>query len=203
MAGSREEQRHGTATRVLTAARELFRSRGFARTTVRDIAAACGVSTGTVMSVGDKNALLVASFDGLIAELHEDRASDALLPAGGDVEDRIVALFEPFLELFAADPALVRSYGAILVSGDHRSVVFTELSGVLVREIAAQLREATHGAVQNGDAPDFRTIAESIYFAYIGRLFTWSPEHDADLEELRRSMRGIVAAICRGGGNPR
>ena len=45
--------------RVRSAAGELFRTRGFDATSVRDIAAAAGVSVGTVALAGDKATLFL------------------------------------------------------------------------------------------------------------------------------------------------
>jgi AcrR family transcriptional regulator len=64
--GLRERRSQLTREEVLTAARRLFAERGYARTSVRDIAAAAGVSPQTVYdSVGSKSAL-VARLNDLI-----------------------------------------------------------------------------------------------------------------------------------------
>lgn len=187
MSSLREAQRRKTETQVLAAATVLFRTRGFALTTVRDIAHAAGVSVGTVMSVGDKDALLVASFDNRIEQVHRSRAGSEGTPTG-DVVEQIAALIEPFAELFTAEPGLARTYGSVLVAGATESGTFTELASALVGEIET--------ALQAADARDARALAESIYFAYIGRLFTWPPNQDQDPDHLKRSLKRIVAAIC-------
>lgn len=188
MGSVREAQRRKTEARVLAAATELFRTSGFALTTVRDIANAAGVSAGTVMSVGDKDALLVASFDQRIEQVHRARAGRQVTPTDGVVE-QITALIEPFAELFTADPGLARRYGSVLVTGETESDTFTELASALIGEIEIVLRGA--------GLPDTRPLAESIYFAYIGRLFTWPPDQDQDPNQLKRSLKHIVAAICQ------
>ena len=52
--GQRERER-----RVKAVAFQLFVTRGYAGTSVRDIAGAAGVSTGTVRNVGDKASLFL------------------------------------------------------------------------------------------------------------------------------------------------
>ncbi|MFJ2620178.1 TetR/AcrR family transcriptional regulator [Glutamicibacter sp. NPDC087344] len=188
MGSVREAQKRETEARVLTVADELFRTRGFTVTTIRDIATAAGVSTGTVMSAGDKNALLVASFDQRIEEIHQGRAECRAESASGAIE-QIAELVEPFAELFTADPQLARVYGSILVAGETASSTFTELADTLINEVEAVLVRAQ---VQVA-----RPLAESIYFAYIGRLFTWTPQDDHNTEQLKRSLKGIIAAICQ------
>lgn len=173
---------------VLIGADELFRTKGFAATTVRDIAATCGVSVGTVMSVGDKEALLVAAFDQRIAQIHASRP----VPEHGSTlaREALLELLDPFLELFTAHPSLSRAYGAILVSGKHESTVFTELAGALRNEISRVLRST--GLSETRAA----SLAESIYFAYIGRLFTWTGDESEDAAELRGDLRRLISAIC-------
>jgi AcrR family transcriptional regulator len=60
----REEQAARTRARILDAAAELFLERGYARTTMRDVAAAAGVARDTVHAVfGGKPRLLTALID--------------------------------------------------------------------------------------------------------------------------------------------
>jgi len=59
----RAQQAAQTRARVLDAARELFSERGFAATTMPEIARRAGVSTETVQSHGPKIALLKAALD--------------------------------------------------------------------------------------------------------------------------------------------
>src|SRR3954451_4799751 len=55
----RERQARQTQEEILQAARRLFAERGYARTTVRDVAEAAGVSAQTVYdSIGSKQALV-------------------------------------------------------------------------------------------------------------------------------------------------
>ena len=56
---TRREAKEASAARVIAAATELFTSQGYAATTVPLIAAAAGVSVGTVAGVGSKDALFL------------------------------------------------------------------------------------------------------------------------------------------------
>lgn len=190
MATTRDQRRLGTAEAVLKAAGELFFARGFSRTTVRDIAESCGVSVGTVMAVGDKSALLVAVMDDRIRRVHAERRGRARTGGGRACADEIVAQLDPFVSLFARHPNLARHYAAILVGGDHRSVVFTELAAMLIEEIATILSSS-------GGVPERRAaaLAEAVYFAYIGRLFTVQPDDGPDADRLRADLRRNITAI--------
>lgn len=166
---SRAEQRAATRARVLASAERLFREQGFAATTVRQIAADAEVSTGTVMAVGDKDALLVAIFDGWIAAVHAGRSGAGDLPAGPALDpdaavQTVLALVEPFITYFELDRELSREYAAIIVRGSHESEVFLNLAVALISELEAVLSRTALGAAGAGGA------ALTVYYAYLGIL---------------------------------
>lgn len=190
MVTNRERQRLETAATVLAAADVLFLTRGFAQTTIREVAEACGVSVGTVMAVGDKDALLVAVLDERIRQVHTQRSVSRGADDGLDHVERISRRLEPFVTLFTSHPTLAREYASILVGGKHSSVVFTKLAALLIQEIAGIL-------IASGRTTEERaaTTAEAVYFAYIGRLFTWPTDADQDADHLRHELRRLIAII--------
>lgn len=179
MAGMREAARRETEARVLAAADTLFRERGFADTTIRDIATAAGVSAGTVIAVGDKGALLIAIFDRLIAEEHRKR--QRIVPAGPTVE-QIMSLLDPFIELFTGRAALARAYASLLVAGNHTSTVFTELAATLISEFRETL------------GTDDDALATAIHRVYLGTLFVWAASGSDDASVMRADLRHALMA---------
>lgn len=182
-----------TTDLVLRAAGSLFFTRGYTETTVRDIAASAGVSVGRVMSVGDKDSLLVATFDDRIRTIHLERSASTVSSSSDPIAD-VYGLFAPFVDLFTEHPIASRRYASILVAGRHRSAVFTELADMIVDEIAAALshhRDAIGGSVAVPPA----TLARTVYFAYLGLLFTWNPEDDDRPEALESALRGLVSTF--------
>lgn len=171
MATARTRSKLATRTRVLAAAEHRFRTVGFTGTTVRDIAADCDVSIGTVIATGDKRSLLVQVFDSLISS--EQLGSE---PGQGDStardtapEDALLSLVQPYIALFRSEPDLAREYASILVSGAHESILFGELSGRLISDFAEVLaREPRCSGPLAGD------LARTLYSAYVGTLFIWS-----------------------------
>lgn len=188
---SRDKQRQETVTQILDSASTLFRAQGFSNTTIRNIAADCNVSVGSVMSVGDKNTLLVASFDQLIKEIHSQRYLQTAIAIDSPADQLITNLFVPFVELFLTHPQLARIYGSILVAGEHESIVFTELSSTLIDEITSVLSTT----ICPNQAQAFE-LAESIYFAYIGRLFTWPQTATSNDRQPIQDLQKIVGTIC-------
>ncbi|MEU7020656.1 TetR/AcrR family transcriptional regulator [Streptomyces sp. NPDC046203] len=200
---SRAAKREATRQKVLAAAERLFHEQGFGATTVRQIAAEAAVSTGTVMSVGDKEALLVAIFDHWIDDVHRARSATgagtdtgapaAGPPAPGDPVEAAMALFEPFIRYFAQDRELSREYAAVIVRGQRESVIFQNLALSLITEIEAVLTPPGRPAADAGPG------ARVVYFAYLGLLMTFAngalDEHDA-----RDRLREVIEfAIAREG----
>ncbi|MFG2595169.1 TetR/AcrR family transcriptional regulator [Streptomyces sp. NPDC048462] len=168
---SRVAQREATRLKVLSSAERLFREQGFGSSTIRQIATDAGVSTGTVMSVGDKDALLVAIFDTWIAAVHHGREAEhgpgGMTPLSpGAAAGAVLDLVEPFISYFALDLELSRQYAAVIVRGTHESEIFQTLAGALIAELEALLARTPLTAT--GAAGGARTL----YFAYLGILMT-------------------------------
>ncbi|SMG44745.1 TetR/AcrR family transcriptional regulator [Agreia pratensis] len=189
MPPSRAELRQATQERVLTAADSLFRERGFDATTIRDIAEASGVSVGSVMASGDKNALLVRVFDSLIEKGHAQPPT--VVGRGDSCADGILNLVRPFVALFTSRQDLSRMYASIQASGKEPSPLFTRLAALLVEEIGATI--SAHGCT---DPAAIAGTAQAIYFAYIGTLFSRSAQQTIDESELLASLRDTFTSIC-------
>lgn len=194
MAPTRVEQRRMTQTRVVEAAADLFLARGFDATTIRDIAEASGVSTGTVMAVGDKRALLVRFFDAHVETEHRDRraAGASAQDAAGTCAERLLDLVRPYIGLFTGRQDLARTYASILVSGQHSSTLLTDLAARLIEDLRLAI---THrGCTPDAVAP---ATARGLYAAYVGVLFSWSARSSADPLEIENELRDVFTALCR------
>src|SRR4051794_31927704 len=94
---SRAQAREANRGKDLRAAESLFVRQGFAPTTIRQIAEDAAVSVGTVMSVTDKNGLLVAIFDQRIVNVGPS-PSEPQIPH--DPAAEIVEILGGFVRLF-------------------------------------------------------------------------------------------------------
>ncbi|MBM7795712.1 TetR/AcrR family transcriptional regulator [Pseudoglutamicibacter cumminsii] len=190
MPRSRNETRQATRRAVLKATSRLFGERGFASTTIREIAQEAGVSVGTVMAAGDKEALLVELFDDLIDQRQQHIDSldlDTSEPCG----DSAISIVEPFVALFEERRELARTYASVLVRGRHTSVVFTDLARRLI-DVFEQLITA-HGCTSRADT---HRRAEALHSAYIGNLFIWASTTEQSGADLLTQLRKVFTAIC-------
>ncbi len=155
----RQEQARRTRVQVLDAATRCFVERGYAATTMRDVAAEAGVSVPTVFAQGGKAALLLACVDRALVGTDEDRAVRELGPfadllAAPDRAGRLAALrrlareaapgSRPMQDVFAdaaaADPDVRASYEEY----ERRRRADTEaLLGVFAPDLRADLDLAT------------------------------------------------------------
>ncbi|GAB3317287.1 TetR family transcriptional regulator [Geodermatophilus aquaeductus] len=127
----RQEQARRTRVQVLDAATRCFVERGYAATTMREIAAAAGVSVPTVFAQGGKAALLLACVDRALVGSDEDRPVRELGPfaellTAADRPARLAALHrlasesaagtlemqDVFAAAAAADPEVAAPYAA-------------------------------------------------------------------------------------------
>lgn len=173
---------------MLSSAERLFRDQGFGATTIRQIASDAGVSAGTVMAVGDKDALLVAIFDGWITAVHDLREAPTTrrrLSRSAALTEAL-ELFEPFVAYFSGDEDLAREYAAIITRGRHPSAIFQGLGERLTREVQVVLERAR--------APRPASGARAVYLAYLGVLMTAS--HGAvSTEQARAQLEDVITFV--------
>lgn len=191
---SRVAKREATRRKVLSSAEKLFREQGFGASTIRQIATDAEVSTGTVMSVGDKDTLLIAIFDTWIATVHHNREGQheqgevtALSPTAA--VEQVMNLVEPFITYFALDLDLSREYAAVIVRGTHDSDVFRALARALLTELESLLARTQLTATAAGGG------ARTTYFAYLGILMTvgnGALDQQAAIAQFQEVVRFVV-----------
>jgi AcrR family transcriptional regulator len=97
-----------TATRILNAALELFRTKGFDQTTMREIAAAAGVATGAAYHhFASKDAMVLAFYQRSCDEMQP--LLEVALDGTRGLDQRLSALIRTKLEYFAANRAVLKA----------------------------------------------------------------------------------------------
>ncbi|MEU7185990.1 TetR/AcrR family transcriptional regulator [Streptomyces sp. NPDC045369] len=161
---TRAEQKRRTDARITDAAARLFTEQGFQGTTVRQIAAAAGVSVGAVMAVGDKESLLSLVYDRAIA------ARVPAPPTAGSTTSAVDYLshyFAPFLDLFTENEELARAYFRALTRGRPENAANAAL-GTLRTLTESNLTTAmVNAGTQDAHA---RLGAQVMFASYLGEL---------------------------------
>ena len=182
--GSRSSGRQDRRDAVHRAAGELFRLRGFEATTVRQIAERAGVSTGTVMSFGDKAALLL----GVITD-----AIDDLMPrsvgTGEPAATLVWRCFEPYFAFYGANPELSRPYATILLGSNDRDFpALGSQAATFNAFLARQIRAASTDVAE----AEAEATATALFAVYIFALVLWV-SGSADLERATALLRTQIA----------
>jgi AcrR family transcriptional regulator len=102
-AASEETRRH-----ILDTALGLFRERGFEETTMRDIAAAAGLSLGAAYYYFNGKEAIVAAYYDYVQQEHLARAREAFA-RGGDLRERLRAALHVKIDIMQHDRRLLRA----------------------------------------------------------------------------------------------
>jgi AcrR family transcriptional regulator len=98
-----------TERKILDAALNMFRTKGFDETTMRDIASAAGVATGAAYYYyPSKDAIVLAFYQRSCVEM-QPRIENAVAKSAGNLEDRLKALIRAKLEYFAPYRGVLRA----------------------------------------------------------------------------------------------
>jgi AcrR family transcriptional regulator len=170
-----------TRDEILLAARRLFAERGYARTSVRDIAHAAGVSPQTVYdSVGSKQALVAALNDlidreagigAIVQRLSETDNPQELATASARITRAILEHCEDIVHALVTGAAAEPELAAVLAEGQRRHVAGT-------RQIVDRLREldALSDADPDAAAGTLAAVTDVRFALVLQESYGWSPE---------------------------
>ncbi len=193
--GRAERNKRDKHERLIRAARELFRTKGFEATTTSEIAEAADVAKGTLFfHAKSKEALLVMMF--------QEEVGDAIERAFAEVPDapfldQLVLVFEVMLRQNLRDVGLARIFVKELafVSGERHGIdlvmagLFEKLSALIERakdndEVAMEVDSALLG---------YNLFA--LYFVF---LMLWLGSGAQSPEQRRPSLRQMLELQLRG-----
>ena len=190
--GTRQQAGEQRQSMVRSAAGELFRTRGFDATSVRDIAAAAGVSVGTVALAGDKATLFLdvmeenafALVGGALKRLSGEPVGTTTLAA------EIWGVFEPSLTRIADNPELTRAYliAYLRTDGTHAN------SAGQIDAICAGLaaRCVKHSGGEPG-LPEALLVASAIYAVFFSATFALA----VGVGSAGEGLRDLITAQTR------
>ena len=97
-----------TRRQILDTALALFRERGFEETTIRDVAAAAGLSLGAAYYYFKSKEAIVAAYYDYVQREHAQRARTTF-EAGGDLRTRLRAVLHTKIDIMQEDRRLLRA----------------------------------------------------------------------------------------------
>ena len=194
--GTRQQGGKQRQSKVRSAAGELFRTRGFDATSVRDIAAAAGVSVGTVALAGDKATLFLdvmeenafALVGGALERLNGEPVGTNLTLAA-----EIWGVFEPSLTRVAENPELTRAYLIAYLRADGAHATSAGQVDVICAGLAARCVE--HSGGEPG-ASEALLAASAIYAVFFTATFALAVGVGS-AAEMAQGLRDLIIAQTR------
>lgn len=189
----RAQQVLATRAALVAAGREMFGSRGFAATSVDEVAAQAGVTTGALYHhFATKTELFAAVFE----QLHEEQLVDAARASTrvtGQV-DRLLKAFESFLDaMLVPDVARILVLDGPAVLGLER---FTELDE---RYAFVGIVDALDSACSSGElrTRDPETLARMLLGSLTrgGMLIANATDQRRTRDAVARTLRELVAGL--------
>lgn len=178
-----------TRARILEVALEMFRERGFEKTTMRDVAGAAGVALGsTYYYFASKEAIVAAYYD-YVQEEHRVRA-EAAFPEARDFRGRLGIAFHTKLDILAGDRRLLVALFRYGGDPEHALSWFGP-AGRRQREESMAVFEAALG---NERMPaDMRALAPLLFWTlHMGVTLYSLYDTSPDLARTRRLTDGAL-----------
>lgn len=185
-----------TSRRILEAALELFRTAGFEKTTMRDIASRAGVATGAAYYYFDsKDAIVMAFYRNAADEMGPLLA--ASLEKSQGLAQRLRGLIQVKLDHFEPNRTVLR---ALLRGGadpDYPLSPFSQATKEIRDADIACFRAALEGTRVPRDLDPHLSLL--LWFFQMGIIYFWvidkSPGQSRTAQLLDLSVRAIVALI--------
>lgn len=196
--GRAERNKRDKRERLIRAARELFRTKGFEATTTGEIAERADVAKGTLFfHAKSKEALLVMMFQeevGEAIELAFEKVPDA------PFIDQIVHVFETMLRQNERDLDLARIFVKELafVSGERHGI------DLVMEGLFGKLNRLIEAAKLGGDiAPhvDAPLLSYNLFALYFVFLMLWLGEVPPSAPRIRPSLREMLELQINGVSN--
>lgn len=193
--GGREATQKGDSTRdrLLQLALELFREKGFEKTTMRDLANAAKVSLGAAYYYfPSKEALVHAFYDGVQAA-HRERV-EAACRSTTDLGDRVRAALVTKLDVLAEDRALLGALFRFAGEAGHPLSVFGEQTRAQREAALAVFELALEPCAL---APELRSAAtRGLWIVHLGLLLYFVHDRSPEQERTRKLAASVAQSFA-------
>jgi AcrR family transcriptional regulator len=183
-----------TRNRILDAALELFRERGFAETTMRDVAAAAGVATGAAYYYYRSKEDLVMAFYVRTDQEAAEQFAEALARSK-KLEKRIKGLIEAKFAQFSEHRALLTT---LLKAGvDPRDPLspFGEETRVVREENIAWYARALEGSDVRLPDDIAKDVPRLLWMYHMGLIYFWITDESKEQVRTRRLLDATLDLV--------
>ena len=194
-----------TQRKILDAALDMFRTRGFEEATMRDIASAAGVATGAAYYYyPSKDAIVLAFYQRSCAEM-EERINEVVAKAAGKLEDRLKALIQVKMDYFAPYRGVLR---ALLKSGaDPQDPVspFADTNKTIRETDMARFQKVLRDSRVHVPKDLDPYMPEVLWMFQMGVIYFWVTDDSNDQQRTSRLLAlgtKIIATLLRIAGLP-
>lgn len=200
--GQRERSKEERRRRIIEAARETFRAKGFVSATTREIAARAGIAAGTLfLYARDKRALLLMVVNDEL-EAATVRSVGAL-DVNAPLLEGLLALFAPYYAFWASDPQLSRhalhETSSVAPDGDEGEAVQFHARRTRIVDAVATLFAAKQRAGRIAPDVDSETAGWMVMSIYFAAVRMWLAQDDpcapAGLERLRALLQVALSGV--------
>jgi len=181
-----------TAARILDAALDLFRTKGYEQTTMRDIAEAAGVATGAAYHhFSSKDAMVMAFYQRSCDDMQP--IIESALNAARGLEQKLLAVIRTKLEYFEPNRTVLK---ALLKNGadpQHPLSPFSvQTRAIRATDVAGFARIMAEVRVPRDLAPH---LPEVLWFFQMGIIYFWITDTSARQRRTRHLLEVSVKAV--------
>lgn len=186
-----------TQQRILAAALQLFREKGFESATMRDIAAAAAVATGAAYYYfASKDAIVLAFYRQAAEEMAGEL--EAAIESTTDLRKRLAAILEVKLKYFEPSRRLLSALAAHVNPAHPLSPFSDQTREIRERDIAIFQRAVTRSNLRLPD--DLKTPLPNLLWMYqMGLILYWIHDESTAQAKTRalidRSLRIVVRLL--------
>lgn len=182
-----QQRARQTREAILRAAETLFAQKGFAATTLSEIAAAAGVGKGTVLAhFAEKLSIFASSL-----AVRMRQASAAIMASDGGAPG-LVAAIEPLFADMVADPAAIE-----LMTSDTSDTCYHDLMPDFLRLQQALVARLTHAGQGQPELAAEALMAVTLSHAVDTRCRLQAAEAGMDMTRALAHLAALFAFILR------
>jgi AcrR family transcriptional regulator len=185
-----------TRNRILDAALQLFRDRGFAQTTMRDVAAEAGVATGAAYYYYRSKEDLVQAFY-IRSDQESAEAFGKAIGASKDLKKRMRGLIEAKFTQFAGHRALLT---ALLKAGvDPREPLspFSEETRAIREESIGWYARALDGSDVKVPSDIAAHVPRLLWLYHMGLVYFWITDESPGQQRTHRLVDATVDLVVQ------